>query len=89
MFLRDIAIPLTGIGTPARQHNVRAGPVAASCVGQSPQTARDPAGRALASTRTLSIEQVFPPLRVALAKHPHQVAAGVQAKRPGLARELH
>src|SRR5689334_12307503 len=36
-----------------------------------------------------SVKQVFAPLRVPLAQHTHQMTAGVQAERTGLACELH
>src|SRR5471032_2710465 len=34
-------------------------------------------------------EQILPPLRLALSKHAHQVAAGVQAEGLGLACQFH
>src|ERR1022692_1470016 len=36
-----------------------------------------------------SIEQILPPLLVALAQQPHQMPAGVQTERPRLPRQLH
>src|ERR1019366_1365975 len=36
-----------------------------------------------------SVEQVLPPLGVALAQHAHQVPAGVQAERPRLPHQFH
>src|SRR5215469_3937534 len=37
----------------------------------------------------LSEEEVLVPLSFALSEHPHQVAAGVQTERLGLAGQLH
>src|SRR5271157_3206001 len=87
VFLWDIAIPLTGIGAPARQHKARAGPCRPLSWWGSPPGLR--ATHWSRSCSPASIEQIFPPLRVTLAEHAHQVAAGVQAERPGLAREFH
>jgi hypothetical protein len=38
---------------------------------------------------SLLVEQIFPPLIVALAQQAHQMAAGVKAERPGGARQAH